>query len=92
MTARVAIEGQAKTDLLVPLSAVIDAGQGPFVRIVKEGKVASRPVQVAAFREDGVAISGGLDAGEQVIVSGANKLVDGQDVRAPATTPPDRQR
>jgi multidrug efflux system membrane fusion protein len=92
MTARVAIEGQAKTDLLVPLSAVIDAGQGPFVRIVKEGKVASRPVQVAAFREDGVAISGGLDAGEQVIVSGANKLVDGQDVRAQATTPPDRQR
>lgn len=92
MTARVAIEGHDQANLLVPLSAVIDNGQGPFVRIVKEGKIASRPIQVAGFREDGVAISGGLQPGEQIVVSGASKLVDGQEVKPQPTTPPDRQR
>jgi len=92
MTARVAIEGQANNELLVPLNAVIDLGQGPLVRVVKDGKVASRPVQIANFREDGAAISNGLQAGELVVVSGANKLADGQNVTPRPVTPPDRQR
>jgi len=92
MTARVALDGAAESTLLVPLSAVIDLGQGPLVRIVKDGKVASRPVQVARFREDGVALSGGLEGGEQVIVSGAGRLVDGQEVQARPVTPPEQQR
>jgi multidrug efflux system membrane fusion protein len=92
MTARVALDNAADSGVLVPLSAVIDLGQGPLVRVVKDGKVASRPVQVAQFREDGVAIAGGLQAGELVIVSGAGKLVDGQAVQSKAATPPARQR
>ena len=92
MTARVILDSTADNKLLVPLSAVIDLGQGPLVRIVKDGKVVSRPVQVAHFREDGVALSGGLEAGELVIISGAGKLVDGQEVQAKAATTPDRQR
>lgn len=92
MTARVALDGAADATLLVPLSAVIDLGQGPLVRVVKDGQVASRPVQVAQFREDGVTLAGGLQAGELVIVSGASKLVDGQEVQTKPVTPPDRQR
>ena len=92
MTARVILDGAADSKLLVPLSAVIDLGQGPLVRIVRDGKVASRPVQVAHFREDGVELNGGLEAGELVIISGAGKLVDGQEVQAKAATTPDRQR
>jgi len=92
MTARVALAGATEAKLLVPLSAVIDLGQGPLVRVVKDGKVASHPVRVAKFREDGVVLSGGLEAGEMVIVSGAAKLVDGQDVRTRPATTPDRQR
>lgn len=92
MTARVILDGAADSKLLVPLSAVIDLGQGPLVRIVKDGKVVSRPVQVAHFREDGVELNGGLEAGELVIISGAGKLVDGQEVQAKAATTPDRQR
>jgi RND family efflux transporter MFP subunit len=92
MTARVALDGAAASSLLVPLSAVIDVGQGPQVRVIKDGKVATRPVKVVRFREDGVELSGGLEAGEQVIVSGAGKLVDGQDVQAKPVTTPDRQR
>lgn len=92
MTARVALDSAADATLLVPLNAVIDLGQGPLVRVVENGKVASRPVQVARFREDGVALAGGLQAGELVVVSGAGKLVDGQEVQARPVTPPDRQR
>ncbi|MCG2575425.1 efflux RND transporter periplasmic adaptor subunit [Dechloromonas sp. XY25] len=92
MTARVQLGGDAAGELLVPLGAVLDIGSGPFVRIVKDGKVVSRPVSVAAFREDGAAISSGLQAGEAVIVSGAAKLVDGQAVQTRPLTPSDRQR
>jgi RND family efflux transporter MFP subunit len=92
MTARVALDNASDATLLVPLSAVIDLGQGPLVRVVEDGKVASRPVQVAQFREDGVAIASGLQAGELVIVSASGKLVDGQEVQARPVTPPDRQR
>lgn len=92
MTARVTLGATVESTLIVPLSAVIDLGKGPFVRVVKDGKVASRPVQVAHFREDGAALSSGLEAGELVIISGAGKLVDGQEVQARAATTPDRQR
>ncbi|MBU1363803.1 MAG: efflux RND transporter periplasmic adaptor subunit [Gammaproteobacteria bacterium] len=92
MTARVALDGAVESVLLVPLGAVIDAGQGPLVRVVEDGKVVSRPVKVARFREDGVELSSGLAAGEQVIISGAGRLVDGQEVQAKAATTPDRQR
>lgn len=92
MTARVQFGSDAGGELLVPLSAVLDIGNGPFVRVVKDGKVVSRPVSVAAFREDGAAISGGLQDGEAIIVSGAAKLVDGQAVQSRPVTPPARQR
>jgi RND family efflux transporter MFP subunit len=92
MTARVMLDSSTDSGLLVPLSAVIDLGQGPLVRVVSNGKVTPRPVQVAQFREDGVSISAGLQAGELVIISGAGKLVDGQEVQPKPATPPDRQR
>ena len=92
MTARGTLDGAAESTLLVPLSAVIDLGQGPLVRVAKDGKIASRSVQVARFREDGVELNGGLEAGELVVISGAGRLVDGQDVLAKAATTPDRQR
>jgi len=92
MTARVHLGGNTGGELLVPLGAVLDVGQGPFVRIVKDGRVESRSVKVAKFREDGAAVSGGLQAGDPVIVSGSGKLVDGQAVQAKAITPPARQR
>jgi RND family efflux transporter MFP subunit len=93
MTARAQFSrGQNTSELLVPLSAVLDTGNGPFVRIVKDGKVASRPVSVSRFREDGATISSGLQPGESVIAIGAAKLVDGSAVQARPVTPPAQQR
>ena len=54
--------------------------------------VASHPVTVARFREDGAELSAGPQAGESVIISGGLKLVDGQTVQPRPATPPARQR
>ncbi|MBS1143166.1 MAG: efflux transporter periplasmic adaptor subunit [Proteobacteria bacterium] len=92
MTARVALASTQESPIVVPLSAVIDNGSGPAVRIVMEGKVASRPVKVGRYREDGVELAGGLTAGEQVIISGTGSLADGQEVLAKPATTPGQQR
>ncbi len=92
MTARVNLGSIDDDRPLVPLTAVLDTGQGPFVRIVRDGKVLSIPVQVAQFRENGVLIGSGLKGDEPVIVNGANQLLDGQPVEARTATSPARQR
>ncbi|WP_301275958.1 efflux RND transporter periplasmic adaptor subunit [Dechloromonas sp.] len=92
MTARVLLDATPVQQLLVPLSAVIDAGHGPLVRVVQDGKVASRPVSIARFREDGAEIASGLQVGEAVVVTGAGRLVDGEAVQTRPVTPPERQR
>lgn len=92
MTARVGLAGSGDASLLVPLGAVFDAGEGPAVRVVQEGKIATRKVTVSGFREDGVEIGSGLHLGDQVVISGATRLVDGQAVQAKAAPSPAEQR
>jgi hypothetical protein len=41
-------------------------------------------VTVAAWREDGVAVSGGLASGERIVAAGAHKLIEGETVRVSA--------
>ncbi len=92
MTARVAVAASGNPELQVPLSAVIDQGQGPLVRVVVNGQVASRPVKTSHFAEDGVRISSGLQPGELVVVAGATRLVDGEAVQARVASTTERQR
>jgi RND family efflux transporter MFP subunit len=92
MTARVTLDSAGESSLLVPLGAVIDQGKGPLVWVVTEGKVQRRAVSLAGFREDGAAIAEGLQAGEQVVISGAARLVAGEAVEARLATPAARQR
>jgi multidrug efflux pump subunit AcrA (membrane-fusion protein) len=47
----------------------------------ENGEVQPKPVQIAGFREDGVLISQGLQAGDQVVIAGLQTLVPGQVVR-----------
>lgn len=92
MTARVALGASAGKSLIVPLPAVIDLGKGPLVRVVQEGKVLSRPVQVERFLEDGALIAAGLNAGELVVAAGASRLVDGETVQVKPLPTPAQQR
>ena len=92
MTARVVLGATAAPAITVPLTAVVDHGQGARVWVVSDGKAMPRPVTVGAFREDGAALAGGLQAGELVILTGQRRLVEGQAVHASPANPPARQR
>ena len=92
MTARVVLGSTAGAAIVVPLTAIVDNGTAPQAWVVSDGKATPRPVEVAAFREDGVVIAGGLQVGDQIILSGQRRLSAGQAVEVQSATPPDRQR
>lgn len=83
MTAGVRFYHQDSRDFLLPLSAVTQRDGQSVVWVVdgRNGQVHPRVVGTGMFREDGVLISAGLEAGEQVVVAGVHTLVPGQIVR-----------
>lgn len=83
MTARVLLASAGGGGLLLPLSALHEKDGHPAVWVLdpKTRAVALRPVELAAFREDGLALRGGVDASEWVVTAGVHTLVEGQPVR-----------
>jgi multidrug efflux system membrane fusion protein len=81
MTATVSLPTSASSGILVPAAAVADGGNGPAVWIVAGEHVSRRPVKVRQMREDGVVVDG-VQAGELIVAAGAQKLTEGQAVRA----------
>lgn len=74
-------QGVASEAIAVPQQAVSRSGQGDSVMIVGEdGKVAVRPVQVGRAHEGHWVIQSGLQAGDQVIVDGLQKIRPGVPV------------
>ena len=96
MTARILLaaagDGPPVIPLVVPLSAVVNQGNGPLVWVISAGKANPRPVKVAQFGETGVTITEGLQAGELVVIAGASKLEPGQAVAAKTAPAPAQQR
>jgi multidrug efflux system membrane fusion protein len=88
-TARVLLKNAAGgARILIPLGSVFQQGQQPAVWLIGEkdsrsqlSRVHLRPIQVAAWREDGVAVEGVLAEGERIVAAGAHKLVEGEAVR-----------
>jgi multidrug efflux system membrane fusion protein len=67
--------------VVVPASAIQRGSQGTFVYLVKADKsVAIRPVVIGVTQGDDIAITSGLDAGEMVVVDGAERLREGSKV------------
>lgn len=85
-TARVILnQSTADAWVLIPLGSVFQQGDQPAVWLIDAaGGVHLRPVQVAAWREDGVAVKSGLSEGERIVAAGAHKLVEGETVRVAA--------
>ena len=83
--------------VLVPQRAVVDQQGGTYVLVVKdEGTVESRSVTLGAVHDGMQQVTGGLAAGERVIVDGVQKARPGQKVVAKegadgATQPPPAQ-
>lgn len=89
-TARVRLKNAAGDALtLIPLGSVFQHGKQPAVWLIggesaQLSRVHLRQIKVAAWREDGVAVQGGLAEGERIVAAGAHKLTEGEAVRVAA--------
>lgn len=94
MTARVRFNtSRPGKAILIPQTALFQQGEKPAVWVVdREGKLALRAVEVAAYTDEKVRIEGGLTVGEVIVTAGVHKLRAGEKVRlahgavSPATT------
>jgi RND family efflux transporter MFP subunit len=71
----------AGSRVYVPIGAIVE-GDGRTARlfVLEKDRVRRRDVEVAFIEGDNVALSSGLEAGEQVITDGAQYLEDGEQV------------
>lgn len=67
--------------LTVPAAAVVSNGEQRYVFVVVDGKAHRTVVRIGAETDTAVQITDGLTAGEQVVVTGASSLSDGQSVK-----------
>lgn len=83
MFARIEVILQSIPDaLMVPSSAVVATPKGERIAfVVEDGKAMQRRVETGVEKEGRTQILRGIRAGEQVIVSGHEKLRDGSEVR-----------
>jgi membrane fusion protein, multidrug efflux system len=87
MTATVSIRvPETAASVVVPLTAVTDAGGETAVFVVEPGSgiVRRKPVALAGTAPDGVRIADGLRPGEIVVTAGVQFLREGMKVRLPA--------
>ena len=89
MTARVRFAATGKSaGLLVPLGAIFQQGKQMAVWVVAADRTLSlRQVTVAAYRDDGAVISGGIAAGERIVSNGVHRLAAGEIIRIIESAP-----
>lgn len=88
---RVALNGVQRTGAFrVPQRAVLEGPQGKFVYVVNgQSQAETRPVEVGEWLGESWIVTGGLNAGDRVIVDGVLKLSPGALVQiAPAAAAP----
>ncbi|MEG3177990.1 hypothetical protein U1872_17240 [Sphingomonas sp. RB3P16] len=82
-TARIVASGPGSTKLLIPPSAVVGPRSGAasvFVVDLATARLHARPVTLAEQSPDGIRVAAGLQQGEWVALSGADKLRDGMKI------------
>ena len=77
---RVAVPTGEVSALRVPASAVIQRGDMELLFVVADNRAQLRIVKTGARVGDEMEIVSGLNSGEQVVISGAEQLLDGQPV------------
>jgi len=78
--------------LTIPQSAVQRGAPGTFVYLVTPEQTASvRRVQLGVTSGDRVVVASGLDAGDSIVIDGADKLRDGAAVTSTQAPPPARR-
>ncbi|WP_446211535.1 efflux RND transporter periplasmic adaptor subunit [Micromonospora sp. IBSANI012] len=72
---------EAADAVTVPASAVFSADGRDAVWLVRDGRAGRAPVTVGVQGQDLVQILDGVQAGDRVVVRGADQVQDGQEVR-----------
>jgi multidrug efflux system membrane fusion protein len=74
-----------KDATVVPVAAIQRGQPGTFVYLVKaDDTVAIRVVETGATDGDKIAVTKGLEVGEQVVIDGVDRLRDGAKIRRPS--------
>lgn len=75
-------DAAAGAQTVIPLSALYEQTGKPAVWVVdaRTRQVHLAPVDVAAYREQGVVLNAGLDAGQWIVTAGVHKLRDGEAI------------
>ncbi len=82
MSARVELRtGEPQKALVIPKDALLQQGDQEFVLVVKNGAAERRLVKTGEASGDRIAVTSGLEAGEQVIVKGNERIQPGMPVR-----------
>ncbi|MDD4971376.1 MAG: efflux RND transporter periplasmic adaptor subunit [Paludibacter sp.] len=83
MFARVTLEFGKEKRIVVPDQSVIkQSGSGArFVYVYNEGKVQYKPIEIGRRIDSDYEIISGISAGDQVVVAGQSKLVDGASAK-----------
>ncbi len=100
MFARISVRGRAVDDaVVIPDPAIVTTPRGwKVVYVVQEGTAHRRKVKVGIEREQHIQITGGVKAGENVVIKGNLNLKDGAKVRpgtaasAPAVKKPPEEK
>jgi len=92
MFLNVALANDEREALVIPEEALTPEAERQFVFVVADGKAERREVRIGARRPGNVEVLAGLNAGEQVVVEGFQKIRPGAPVKAvpwqrPGTAP-----
>ena len=82
--------GTQKGALVIPQQAVCPTQIGPSVFVVESGAAKQVQVELGEYVDDNVIVTKGLDAGQQIVLTGWQKLSNGDKVveyKAPQTQP-----
>jgi RND family efflux transporter MFP subunit len=81
LTAELVLTIQTPPKLLVPLAAIINPGASrPSLFVLENNRVREVLVELGAFSNKNVAVTGNLKPGDQVVVTGHTMLSDGKSV------------
>ena len=81
MTAKVTLGTASQSAVVIPRSALYEAGGSTGVWVVRDGKVTLIPVELGPYQEDKVSIRNGLSDGDVVVTAGISKLREGMEVK-----------
>jgi multidrug efflux pump subunit AcrA (membrane-fusion protein) len=72
---------RAVDTVAVPAAAVVRDGDRDAIWVIERGKASRRQVTVGTQGEDLVEITDGVRAGQRIVVSGADRVKSGQELR-----------